>query len=122
MTTPALTALDLAPGPHAQTPDEGRQRRSASLKRLDLSRLENLLRRFPRHPGARPRTTPCYGLAQKEPTRSGPEDDWPDFAAALRPHRLGHQPFVGPYRVDVLFVPDLLVVELDGPTHDLTAA
>jgi hypothetical protein len=119
VTTPALTAYDLAP---RLTPK--RLIRVVNTLRLanglDLKELEDLLRRFPRHPGARP-IRAMLGIAQKEPTRSGPEDDWPIFAAAHGFTGWDTNVHVGPYRVDVLFLPDLLVVEIDGPTHELTA-
>jgi hypothetical protein len=119
VTTPALTAYDLAP---RLTPK--RLIRVVNTFRLanglDLQELEDLLRRFPHHPGAR-RVRAMLGIAQKEPTRSGPEDDWPIFAAAHGITGWDTNVHVGPYRVDVLFLPDLLIVEIDGPTHDLTA-
>jgi hypothetical protein len=119
VTTPALTAYDLAP---RLTPKRlirvVNQLRLAN--GLELQALEDLLRRFPRHPGARP-VRAMLGIAQKEPSRSGPEDHWPIFAAAYGFTNWATNVHVGPYRVDVLFLPDVLVVEIDGPTHDLTA-
>lgn len=118
VTTPALTTLDLAP-----TLTRKRLLRVVNefrlAKRLELVELEDLLRRFPRHPGAR-HIRHLLRASQKEPTRSGIEDDWPEFAASYGLTGWETNVFVGTYRVDVLFVPDLLVVELDGPTHDLT--
>ena len=119
VTTPALTAYDLAP---SLTPK--RLIRVVNTLRLanglELRELEDLLRRFPRHPGAR-HVRAMLGTAQKEPGRSGAEDDWPIFAAAHGFTEWDTNVHVGPYRVDVLFLPDVLVVEIDGPTHELTA-
>ncbi len=119
VTTPALTAYDLAP---SLTPK--RLIRVVNTLRLanglELQALEDLLRRFPRHPGAR-HVRAMLGIAQKEPGRSGPEDHWPTFAATYGFTNWETNVHVGPYRVDVLFLPDLLVVEIDGPTHELTA-
>jgi very-short-patch-repair endonuclease len=59
-------------------------------------------------------------IAQKEPGRSGAEDDWPIFASAHGITGWDTNVHVDHYRVDVLFLPDLLIVEIDGPTHELT--
>jgi len=119
VTTPALTAYDLAP---SLTPKQ--LIRVVNTFRLanglELRELDDLLRRFPRHPGAR-HVRAMLGIAQKEPGRSGAEDDWPIFAAAQGFTGWDTNVHVGPYRVDVLFLPDVLVVEIDGPTHELTA-
>jgi very-short-patch-repair endonuclease len=118
VTTPAVTILDLAP-----TLTGKRLLRIVNefrlTKRLELVELEDLLRRFPRHPGAR-HIRQLLRVSQQEPTRSGIEDDWPEFAARHGLTGWEMNVLVGRYRVDVLFIPDLLIVELDGPTHDLT--
>jgi very-short-patch-repair endonuclease len=121
VTAPALIALDLAP-----TLSRKRLVRLVNELRLghglEPDELEDLLERFPRHPGART-LRDALGLQQAEPTRSGFEDDWIPFA--VRHHLSGWtmNVHVGRHRVDVLFAPDLLVVQLDGyPTHSLPVA
>jgi hypothetical protein len=121
VTTPALTILDLAP-----TLSRRRLIRAVNELRLrdllEIHELELLLERFPRHRGAR-RIRDTVGLAQREPSRSGIEDDWPPFAAAHGLTGWEMNVHVGPHRVDVLFLPDLLIVELDGwITHSLEPA
>jgi hypothetical protein len=121
VTTPALTVLDLAPRlTRKRLLRVVNELRLRNL--LDIQDLELLLERFPRHCGAR-RVREGLGLAQREPTRSGTEDDWPPFASAHGLTDWEMNVHVGPYRVDVLFLPDLLIVELDGwPTHSLESA
>lgn len=120
VTTPALTVYDLSP-----TLTRKRLIRVVNTLRLshglELQQLHELLERFPRHPGAR-NVRAMLGVAQRQPSRSGPEDAWPDFAAAHGFTNWDTNVHVGPHRVDVLFLPDLLIVEIDGPTHELTQA
>jgi very-short-patch-repair endonuclease len=117
VTTPALTAFDLAP-----TLTRKRLVRVVNTLRLanglELQQLEDLLRRFPRHPGARA-VREMLASAPKHASRSGAEDHWPAFAAAYGLSGWETNVFVGPYEVDVLFGPDLLIVEIDGPSHEL---
>jgi hypothetical protein len=120
VTTPALTAYDLAP-----TLTRRRLVRVVNMLRLsnglELEQLRDLLSRFPRHPGARA-VREMLAVAPKRPSRSAVEDDWPAFAATYGLTGWDTNVTVGPYEVDVLFLPDLLIVEIDGPSHELTAA
>lgn len=116
VTSPARTLLDLAPRltPKRRVRVFNELRMEHGMK---VEEVESLLSRFPRHPGAR-LIRPIIGSATDEPSRSHFEDDWPRFAEQfgltgweLNRHVCGH-------RVDVLFLPDLLIVELDGwQTH-----
>lgn len=116
VTSPARTILDLAP--RLTDPRLARAINDVRLRRLvTLDGLQRLADRFPGRPGAR-RIRAIVGSSHDEPTRSRFEDDWIQFAARhplpaheMNVHVCGH-------RVDVLFTPDRLIVELDGwETH-----
>lgn len=118
VTTPALTMLDVAP----RLSPKRRIRVFNELRlhhRLEPEELLRLMQRFPRHPGTR-LMHPIVLAAPDEPTRSYFEDDWPPFAITYRLPAYGMNQLVGGYRVDVVFLPDLLIVELDGwRTHGM---
>jgi hypothetical protein len=85
-------------------------------RRLRVPRLEALLDRYPRHPGAR-RLSEVLGRLQVEPTRSDWEIDWPPFATERHLPGYRTNSIVCGHRVDVEF-PGLLIVEMDGwETH-----
>ncbi len=112
VTSPARTALDMAP----RLPPRRLARVLNELRLshgLELDELAAMLERFPRHPGAR-HLRPLVGIGPEEPTRSAFEDEWPTFAAdhSLPPHDMNV--IVSGYRVDVRFRSPPLIVELDG--------
>jgi very-short-patch-repair endonuclease len=116
VTSPALTVLHNAPNltePRLiRAVNELRMER-----RLTHEQLVDVVERFPRHPGAR-RVRPLFGLTTQEPDRSPFEEDWRPFARAYNLTGWRTNRHVCGYRVDVLFRPDLLIVELDGwETH-----
>jgi hypothetical protein len=116
VTSAARTVLDIAP----RLPDRRLKRAIEDLRlqhRLKRPQLEDILERFPRHPGAG-RLRRVTGTLQKEPTRSHWEDEWPPFAAQYKLPQNETNIHLCGHRVDVLFTPDLLIVELDGwDTH-----
>jgi hypothetical protein len=119
VTSRALTILDIAP--RFDTPGLtwaiDRLRLDRRQVPLRIPQLEALVTRLPRHPGAR-HVRAALALAQPEPARSRWEIDWPPFAAERDlPPYLTNVPVCG-HRVDVLIVPDLLIVQMDGwETH-----
>lgn len=121
VTTPALTYLDLAPR-------LTEKRRIRAMNELRMGRLVTpddlyaLIERFPRHPGRR-HVIPILGTAPAEPDRSDFEDEWHPFARHWNMPPYETNGVVGGYRVDVLFIPDLLIVQLDGwQTHGTKTA
>jgi hypothetical protein len=118
VTTAALSVLD-----NARSLGEKRLIRAVNELRLgghlEVEELQEMVERFPRHPGRR-LVERVIGQAQSQPTRSGLEDRWPPFADEHGFTGWTMNALVCGYRVDVLFEPDLLIVELDGPvTHDM---
>jgi len=116
VTSPGRTILDIAP-----RLNDGRLVRAINDLRLrhllTPEALERLIDRLPRRPGAS-RIRAIIGSSHDEPTRSGFEDDWIPFAARYKLPEYEINVHVGGHRVDVLFTPDRLVVELDGwETH-----
>ncbi len=116
VTSPARTIFDLAPRLTdrrlARAINDLRLRRLVTLEALD--RVTDRLRGCP---GGK-RIRAIIGASHGEPTRSGFEDDWIRFAARhqLPDHEMNVH-FCG-HRVDVLFAPERLIVELDGwETH-----
>jgi very-short-patch-repair endonuclease len=116
ITSPARTLLDLAPYINERTlhrfHNELRMRRLIS-----NTQLLDVAGRNPRHPGAR-RLRELAGASRGEAKRSPLEVDWPHFAKRhkLPPYEMNVH--VAGHRVDVLFTPARLVVELDGwDTH-----
>ncbi len=111
-TSPARTLLDLAP----QTPNKQLHRFHNELRMRNLINNEHLIDialRNPLHPGARKINSLAHH-SQGAPKRSMLEIDWAPFAKRHRLplHRI-NVPVQGKL-VDVLFLPDLLIVELDG--------
>ena len=123
VTNGALTALDTAP---RMSPLElgwaiDRMRLDGWLR---LDQIDTLLDRYPRHPGSATMRETLL-ILHDEPVRSPWELEWPPYAAkhGLPPYAMNVR--IGPngHRVDVLFLPDLLVVEMDGwETHQTRAA
>ena len=114
--SPALTVLQVAPSVNkdqlTRMIDTLRLQRNLTIVKLDAA-----LQRFPRAQGAASLRA-IIPLLQDEPTRSGLERRWPPFAAKynLPPYVMNKH--VLKYRVDVRFLPDRLIVELDGPQHE----
>jgi hypothetical protein len=116
VTSPALTLLHRAP-------DYDSKRLKRAIEDLRLARhlkvpqLEDVLTRFPRHPGTRPLTI-AANLLTEEPTRSTWEDDWIPFAIHYKmpPHETNVH--VHGHRTDVSFRKEGVIIELDGwETH-----
>jgi very-short-patch-repair endonuclease len=80
---------------------------------LEVEDVLSLLLRFPRHPGARLLRPIVLGTTG-EPTRSYFEDDWPSYADLWQLTGWDMNQHICGYRVDVIFLPNLLIVELDG--------
>jgi very-short-patch-repair endonuclease len=121
VTSPARTIVDVAP--RLSDRRLARAINDLRLRRLlSLEALQRLTDRLPHRPGAK-RVRALIGVSGREPTRSTFEDDWIRFAAR---HRLPDHEMnvhVGGHRVDVLFIPDRLIVELDGwATHSTRQA
>jgi hypothetical protein len=120
-TNRARTLLDVTP----QMTD-ARLLRAVNGQRIDhglrLSAVEDVLRRFPRYPGARRLRAIVFG-APKEPFRSGWEIEWPPYAAENGLPRYEMNYVIRGCRVDVYFTVERLIVELDGwGTHGTKAA
>jgi hypothetical protein len=121
VTSPAITMLDVAP-----RLSERRLRRVVNEIRLEhrieLQQLEDTVGRFPRHPGG-PRLLAILQTSQRQPARSGWEDEWPAFAASYGLPAYVMNEFVCGTRADVLFTEERLIVELDGwETHQTREA
>jgi hypothetical protein len=116
ITSPARTLLDLAP--HVNQRTLARFHNELRMRRLiDNNQLLDIAGRNPTHPGAT-RLRELAGASTGEAKRSGWEGDWPRFAKRhkLPPYEMNVH--VAGERVDVLFTPERLVVELDGwDTH-----
>lgn len=81
---------------------------------VTLEQLEALVIRCPRHRGAR-KLSAVLGFADREPTRSGWEQEWPAFAARHGlPQTYEMNAVIGSHRVDVHFPQARVVIELDG--------
>ncbi len=110
VTSPARTALDVAP-----TLDQRRLPRllgDAQHSYLRLEALNDVLERFPRHPGAGPLNR--YLDSSRGPSRSDWEEQFPEFCAR---HGLP-QPVINArvhgYEVDAWFPEHQVAVELDS--------
>lgn len=121
VTTPARSIVDIAP----RLSDRRLARAINDLRLRRLLSLEALQRqtdRRPHRPGTR-RVRAVIASSGREPTRSTFEDDWIRFASR---HRLPDHEMnvhVCGHRVDVLFTPERLIVELDGwATHSTRQA
>lgn len=112
VTSPARTLLDIAPRTYAKTlhrfHNELRMR-----KLVDNEQLIDVATRNPRHQGAK-LLLELAGASAGEPKRSGFEVDWVPFAARHKLPAYEMNIHVAGERIDVLFTPDRLVVELDG--------
>lgn len=118
-TSPARTLLDNAP----RLAPRRRVRALNELRlnhHLELADVATLLERFPRHPGAK-LVRPLIDQAPAAATRSAYEDEWPPFAVRHHLPRYEMNQVVAGHRVDVLFPPNLLIVELDGWLTHATA-
>lgn len=116
ITSPARTLLDLAP--HLRDRTLHRFHNELRMRRLiDNAQLLDVAGRNPRHPGAM-RLHELAAGSKGEPKRSGWEGDWPRFAKRYRLPTYEMNVRVAGERVDVLFTPERLIVELDGwDTH-----
>jgi hypothetical protein len=111
VTSPARMLLDMTP----RLTDKQLRR---GLNKLRLShglseeQLEDVLERFPRHPGAR-RLRALAGM-HRGPTRSGLEDKFADFCErwGLGQPRLNEK--INGREVDAYFPNERLIVEVDG--------
>ncbi len=116
VTSPARTMLDISPRIGMRRLDHfHNELRMRNLVSND--ELVDVARRNPRHPGARI-LIQLAGVSAGEAKRSAFEVDWPRFARSYGLPEYEMNVHVAGARVDVLFTPDLLVVELDGwATH-----
>jgi hypothetical protein len=80
---------------------------------VDNDQLIDVARRNPRHPGAK-LLLALAGASEGEPKRSGFEVDWVPFAERYELPAYEMNVHVAGARIDVLFIPDRLVIELDG--------
>ena len=112
VTGPARTLLDIAP----RTPTRTLHRFHNELRMRRLVNNEQLLdvaARNPLHPGAK-RLRLLAGASGGEAKRSDFEIDWQTFASRYELPPNAMNVHVAGERVDVLFAPDRLVIELDG--------
>lgn len=112
VTSPARTLLDIAPRTYTKTlhrfHNELRMR-----KLIDNEQLIDVATRNPRHPGAK-QLLALAGASKGEAKRSPFEVDWVPFAAKHELPAYEMNIHVARKRIDVLFTPDRLIVELDG--------
>ena len=123
VTSPALTLLHIAPGLNdSRLTRATNTLRMGQRNQLTTARIEDVLQRFPRHPGTK-RLRAVLGIARKEPTRSDLEDDFERFARRFElPPYVLNEHFCG-YRVDFYFAEQQLIVETDGwDTHQTKQA
>src|SRR5207302_1929315 len=111
VTSPARTQLDMAP----RLTDKQLRRAVNKLRlshNLTEEQLEDVLERFPRHPGAR-RLRALAGM-NRGATMSGLEDKFADFCkrAGLPEPRLNEK--INGRQVDAYFPNKRLIVEVDG--------
>jgi very-short-patch-repair endonuclease len=120
VTSPARTMLDIAPYVYERTLH--RFHNELRMRQLITNELLiDVARRNRRHPGAR-RLLMLAGASSGNAKRSQLEIDWQlEWARFARRHPLPPHEVnvhVAGHRVDVLFVPDRLILELDGwATH-----
>ena len=112
VTSPARTMLDIAPRTRTKTlhrfHNELRMR-----KLVNNEQLLDVAARNPLHPGAK-HLRALAGASKGEAKRSDFEIDWPIFAAKYDLPAYEMNIHVAGERIDVLFTPDRLVIELDG--------
>jgi very-short-patch-repair endonuclease len=113
VTSPARTALDLAPRLSPERlPAVVDHLRLRPRDKLTISALEDVIARNPRHPGV-PALTRVLVAAGRRPRRSKLERaGWPAFAAANHLPPYEQNVMVGGHEVDVL-VDGLVAVEID---------
>jgi very-short-patch-repair endonuclease len=112
VTSPARTLLDIAP----RTPTKNLHRFHNELRMRRLinnALLIDVAARNPRHPGAR-RLRELAGASPGEAKRSSLEIDWQNFASRYNLPDYQMNVHIAGKRIDVLFTPDRLVLELDG--------
>ncbi|MBV8431587.1 MAG: type IV toxin-antitoxin system AbiEi family antitoxin domain-containing protein [Solirubrobacterales bacterium] len=112
----AKALLDQAP--HMTTKSLNRAINTGRQDRhLHVSQLVEVVGRYPTHRG-RPKLEYCIGIAPQRPSRSGFEDDFLAFCERYGLPRPETNTTVCGYEVDVLFVAEKVIVELDGwPFH-----
>jgi very-short-patch-repair endonuclease len=116
LVSPPLTALQIAPT--LSTRELERAIDGLCLAHaVELDDFRAIVERFPRHPGAR-FIRRALRIEKRRPTRSRKEQDWRSFATRFNLPPYEQNVMVAGYEVDVLFTPNRLVVELDGPLHD----
>lgn len=112
VTSPARTLLDIAPRTGTKLlhrfHNELRMR-----KLIDNEQLIDVATRNPLHPGAK-QLLALAGASAGEAKRSPFELDWVPFAAKHELPAYEMNIHVAGERIDVLFTPDRLIVELDG--------
>ena len=110
VTSPARTALDLAPGLASDRLHAIVDRLRLD-RRLSLEQITDVIARNPRHPGARP-LAGLIGRAGRRPSRSALERRWRIFAraAGIGPYETNTR--VGAFEADVL-IDGVLIVEID---------
>jgi hypothetical protein len=112
VTSPARTVLDIAP--HTATKALHRFHNELRMRKLiNNEQLVDVALRNPRHPGAK-RLLALAGASKGAPKRSGFEIDWLPFASKYGLPAYEMNIHVAGQRIDVLFTPDRLIVELDG--------
>jgi hypothetical protein len=115
-TSRARTLLDLAPALTDQQLLRAVNGQRVNF-RLRLESLHDVLERFPRHPGAA-RLLAIVESAPAQPYRSPWESEWPPYAERHGFPDYVMNEIVGGVRVDILFVAERVIVELDGwETH-----
>jgi very-short-patch-repair endonuclease len=112
VTSPARTLLDIAPRTYSKALH--RFHNDLRMRRLvDNEQLIDVATRNPRHPGSKLLLS-LAGASRGEPKRSGFEIDWVSFATEHKLPAYEMNIHVAGERIDVLFAPDRLIVELDG--------
>ncbi|MDE3132501.1 MAG: type IV toxin-antitoxin system AbiEi family antitoxin domain-containing protein [Acidobacteriota bacterium] len=112
VTSPARTLLDIAPQTYTKTLH--RFHNELRMRRLvDNERLIDVAERNPCHPGSK-LLLALAGASVGEAKRSPFEVDWVPFAARHKLPAYEMNIRVAGERIDVLFTPDRLIVELDG--------
>jgi hypothetical protein len=116
VTSAARTLLDIAP--QTRTRDLHCFHNELRMRRLiGNDALVDVARRNPRHPGSA-KLLALAGASDGEAKRSALEIDWQRFAARYGLPEYSMNVLVCGVRVDVLFTPGRLIVELDGwSTH-----
>jgi very-short-patch-repair endonuclease len=112
VTSPARTVLDVAP----RITDKALRRAVNDLRRpgyLHVSELEDVIERFPRHPGAG-RLRPFVDGPGDRPTRSDLEDRFLAFTQRFGFPRPQVNVWVAGREVDAWFPEERLIVELDS--------